>query len=214
MDVPVDGAGLALEADVPGGVVEGSALDRQTRERRNGHQAAVVWLTGLSGAGKSTIAREVERRLFARLVQTAHLDGDEMRRGLCRDLGFSAADRAENIRRVAEAARMFFERGCVTICTFVSPYRADRDAARALLPDGRFVEIHVDCALETCAARDPKGLYRRAIAGELRDFTGISAPYEPPEKPDLVLHTDRDSVAHSAEAVLRLLEGAGIIPPA
>ena len=213
LDALVEVDAAEPEADATGGVVEGTSLSRERRERRNGHLAAVVWLTGLSGAGKSTIARELERQLFARHAQTAHLDGDELRRGLCRDLGFSADARAENIRRVGEAARLFFERGCITICTFVSPYQRDRDAARALVPAGRFFEIHVDCAIDTCSARDPKGLYQKAMAGELAEFTGVSAPYEPPRTPELVLHTDRDTVEGSVEALLALLERSGIIPP-
>ena len=213
VDVPVEGVAVPPAADTAGTIVEGSALDRETRERRNGHQAAVIWLTGLSGSGKSTIARELERRLFSMHAQTAHLDGDELRRGLCHDLGFSADDRAENIRRVGEAARLFFERGCITICTFVSPYQADRERARALIPEGRFFEVHVDCALDTCADRDPKGLYRRARAGEIEGFTGVSAPYEPPPSPELVLRTDRDSVDSSVESLLAMLERVGILRP-
>ncbi len=193
-------------------VWEGLNVAREAREARNGHHAAVLWLTGLSGAGKTTVARALERRLFEAGCQTMLLDGDYVRHGLCGDLGFSPADRTENIRRVGEVARLFFEQGCLTLCTFVSPYRRDREAVRALLPEGRFLEVHVDCALDVLQARDPKGLYQKALGGEIPHFTGISAPYEPPTTPDLVLHTDRETEAESVERLLDLLARRGFLP--
>ncbi len=195
----------------PDVVWEGLNIPREEREQRNEHKAAVVWLTGLSGSGKSTIARELERRLFDRGLQTMLIDGDHVRHGLSGDLGFSAGDRAENIRRVGEVARLFFEQGSIAVCTFVSPYRRDRDNVRRLVPDGRFFEVHVDCDVETCVKRDPKGLYKKAIEGEIPNFTGISAPYEAPEEAELVLRTDEKNVEESVDELVALLEEKGII---
>ena len=198
----------------PNVVWEGLNIDREAREARNGHQSAILWLTGFSGSGKSTIARALEERLFERGCQTMMLDGDNVRHGLCGDLGFTAADRKENIRRVGEVARLFFEQGNFTLCTFISPYQDDRDQVRALVPDGRFMEIHVDCDIETCKERDPKGLYERAMSGEITNFTGISAPYEAPEQPELVVNTDEQTVDESVEAIIELLEARGLIATA
>src|SRR3546814_386164 len=168
-------------------------LTPQARAWRNGHRGAVIWMTGLSGTGKSTLAMRVEQRLFAKGLQVYVLDGDNVRRGLNADLGFSPEDRAENIRRVGEAAALFADAGLVVVTAFISPYRADRDRARAAAGDA-FHEVYVKADLETCEARDPKGLYRRARAGEIPDFTGISAPYESPESPELIVDTrDRKS---------------------
>ena len=187
------------------------AIPREAREARQGHGAAVVWFTGLSGSGKSTVAREVERRLFEAGTRTVWLDGDQVRHGLNGDLGFSPADRQENVRRIGEVARLFFESGAVTLCTFVSPYRADRDRVRALVPDGRFVEVWVDVDVETARQRDPKGLYAKAEAGEIQNLTGVSAPYEAPEAPEVRLDTSRQSVAEAADAVLAALAEAGVM---
>jgi bifunctional enzyme CysN/CysC len=181
-------------------------IPRAEREKLNGHRAAVVWLTGLSGAGKTTIARETERRLFARGCRTMLLDGDQLRHGLCADLGFSAADRAENIRRAGEVARLFFEQGCLVLCAFVSPYARDREHARALIPAGQFIEVWVKATLATCQARDVKGLYRKVSAGAIGQFTGVSAPYEEPVSPELALDTETLSVDEAVERILRELE--------
>jgi len=189
----------------PNVVWQGHNIAREMREERNGHQAAVLWFTGLSGAGKTTIAREVERRLHERGCQTVLLDGDMLRHGLCSDLGFSAEDRTENIRRVGEVARLFFEQGAVVLCTFVSPFQADRERVRALFPEGRFFEIHVDCDLDTLKRRDPKGLYARAESGEIRNLTGVGSAYELPARAELVLDTAALAPEQAAPPVLRLL---------
>jgi bifunctional enzyme CysN/CysC len=192
-------------------VWQGWNIAREEHEARNGHRAGVIWLTGVSGAGKTTIARAVERRLFERGCQTMLLDGDNLRHGLCGDLGFSPGDRAENIRRAGEVARLFFEQGCLVLCAFVSPYQMDRDLARKLVPEGRFIEVWVHAALETLRARDTKGLYARAQAGALTQFTGITAPFEPPPAPELTLDTDRVGVDEAASRILSALESAGLI---
>jgi adenylylsulfate kinase len=187
------------------------ALTRADRERLLGQRGVTLWFTGLSGSGKSTVAREVERLLAERGRHVYTLDGDNVRYGLCQDLGFSAQDRVENIRRIGEVCKLFTDAGTLTLAAFVSPYRADRDRVRAIMLPGDFVEIFVSAELEVCESRDPKGLYRKARAGEIAEFTGISAPYEPPERPELTLRTDRETVAQSAGHVLRLLEQRGVI---
>ena len=164
------------------------------REQKNGHKAVVLWFTGLSGAGKSTIAMALERRLFERGCKTAMLDGDIIRHGLCSDLAFSPADRKENIRRAGETAKLFFEHGSIVLCTFISPFRADRNFVRSLLAPGRFVEIYVKCSLDECQRRDPNGLYEKARSGIIPGFTGIDSPYEEPEQPEIVIDTRESSV--------------------
>jgi bifunctional enzyme CysN/CysC len=180
-------------------------LTADTRAARNGHQGGVLWFTGLSGAGKSTLAMEVEQRLFAKGYQVYVLDGDNVRRGLNANLGFSPEDRTENIRRVGEAAALFADSGVICITAFISPYRVDRDRARASAP-GRFHEIYIQADVQTCEQRDPKGLYKKARAGEIAQFTGVSAPYEPPEAPDLVVDTSGENVAESVERIIRYVE--------
>jgi bifunctional enzyme CysN/CysC len=193
----------------PDVVWPGWNITRAEREARNGHRAAVVWLTGLPGSGKSTIGSILEQRLFGEGVQTMLLDGDHVRHGLSGDLGFSERDRSENIRRVGEVARLFFEQGAVVICTFVSPYRRDRDRVRALFPEGSFLEVFIDCPIEECMRRDPKGLYRRAAAGAVKGMTGVSGDYEPPEAPELVVATAGGVAPEdSAAAILRLVRPA------
>ena len=175
-----------------------------------GHRAACLWFTGLSGSGKSTLARAVEDLLVARGVQAYVLDGDNLRLGLNADLGFAPADRAENIRRVGEVAALFVDAGVLVLTAFISPYRADRAAARARMGTA-FLEVHVATSLEVCEARDPKGLYRRARAGEIPDFTGISAPYEAPEAPEIMVDTGSLSLEEAAAAVVGELERRGLL---
>jgi bifunctional enzyme CysN/CysC len=209
-------------ATVAAGMIDGAlgtanltwqALDvtLAARERAKGQRAGVVWFTGLSGAGKSTIANIVERKLAAIGRHTFLLDGDNVRHGLNRDLGFGAADRAENIRRVAEVAKLMADAGLIVLVSFIAPFRAERDAARALLPDGRFVEVFVDTPLETCEARDAKGLYARARAGLVADFTGIDSPYEPPVAPEVRLTPADGDAEAQADRVLAHLRAAGLI---
>jgi bifunctional enzyme CysN/CysC len=196
----------------PGAVWEEWNVPRAEREARNGHAAAVLWFTGVSGAGKSTVAREVERRLLERGCQTVLLDGDQLRHGLNGDLGFSPEDRRENIRRAGEVARLFLEQGSLVLCTFVSPYRDDRERVRALVPEGRFLEVHVHCAPEELRRRDPKGLYAKADRGEIADFTGVTAPYEAPPEPELDLDTGELEAEAAVERVLEALAARGLIP--
>ncbi|MCA9611569.1 MAG: adenylyl-sulfate kinase [Sandaracinus sp.] len=186
-------------------------IDREGRARAHGHRGATLWLTGLSGSGKSTLAHRVERLLIERGVHAYVLDGDNVRHGLCRDLGFAPEDRHENIRRVGEVAKLFSDAGVVVLTAFVSPYRADRDEVRALLAPGDFVEVHVAADLATCESRDPKGLYAKARRGEIRDFTGIDAPYEAPLEPELRVDTGAESVDASAARVVAWLEARGVI---
>ena len=174
----------------------------------------VLWFTGLSGAGKSTIANLVEKRLTTMGRHTYLLDGDNVRHGLNKNLGFSPADRTENIRRIGEVAKLFVDAGMVAITAFISPYRADRDQVRALMPEGDFVEVLVDCPIDVCEGRDVKGLYAKARAGQIPEFTGISAPYEAPLKAELTLQTGQQSVEQSVAQVLGYLEGRGIVPRA
>lgn len=178
---------------------------RERRWARMGQRPAIAWLTGLSGAGKSTIADAVDRGLTEAGRSTMVLDGDNLRQGLNRDLGFTAADRVENIRRAAEAARLMADAGLVVIVSLISPFRAERAAARAIAGDIPFLEVFIDTPLAVCEARDPKGLYDRARAGKIPNFTGISAPYEAPDAPDLALHTRNQSVMESAQPLIDAL---------
>ncbi len=191
-----------------------SAVCYAEREARNGHGAAILWFTGLSASGKSTLSRLVEKELFARGCNTYILDGDNVRHGLNSDLGFSPEDRVENIRRIGEVAKLMMDAGVITLTAFISPYREDRQRCRELVPEGRFLEIHCRCSLQECERRDPKGLYRRARAGEIPEFTGISAPYEEPEAPELVLQTDELTPEQCVERVVAELARRGIIGPA
>lgn len=181
------------------------------RARLNGHQGAVLWFTGLSACGKSTIANTVDHLLHQRGVHTFVLDGDNVRMGLNKNLGFSAEDRAENIRRIGEVSKLFANAGLLTLSAFISPYRVDRDAVREILPEGQFIEIFVDASLETCEARDPKGLYKKARAGEIKGFTGIDDPYEAPQNPELVLDSNSHSVDELAAQVVSFLEENGYL---
>ncbi|MBC8095962.1 MAG: adenylyl-sulfate kinase [Akkermansiaceae bacterium] len=177
------------------------------REQRNGHRGLVVWLTGLSGAGKTTIATELERKLFQERQHTYLLDGDILRHGLCSDLNFSAESRSENIRRAGEVAALFADSGCIVIAAFISPFRADRERVRRILPPGRFIEVFVNAPLDVCEKRDVKGLYAKARKNQIKEFTGVSAPYEEPEHAEIVLHTDRITVNESVVKILAFLHG-------
>jgi len=177
----------------------------ELREKLNGHPALVVWLTGLSASGKSTLARAAEQWLFEDGSAVARLDGDNVRHGLCGDLGFSAEDRNENIRRVAEVAAILYELGNVVLCAFISPYRDERAFARSRVPDGRFIEVYVRCDVAECKRRDPKGLYRRAEAGEITGFTGVDAAYEEPEHAELVIDTGRLDERESVELLVQTI---------
>jgi bifunctional enzyme CysN/CysC len=181
-------------------------IPRGMREMRFGHRSSVLWLTGYSGSGKSTIARGLEKKLFETGCQTMLLDGDNIRHGLCGDLGFSDRDRSENIRRVGEVARLFFEAGHIVICTFISPFEKDRVFVRSLFPAGSFFEVYVKCDLDICRMRDPNGLYQKAITGEIKDFTGVSSPYEAPRNPEITLETDLQSVENSVDLIIDRLK--------
>lgn len=183
----------------------------EERQKLNGHKAAVLWFTGLSGCGKSTIANAVDRMLHDRGIHTYVLDGDNIRMGLNNNLGFSPEDRTENIRRIGEVSKLFCDAGIIVLTAFISPYRHNRDQIRALLDDGQFQEVLVDASLETCEARDPKGLYKKARAGEIKGFTGIDAPYEPPETPEIVLDSDNKGIEELANQVINHLETHGYL---
>jgi adenylylsulfate kinase len=188
-----------------------SAVSREQRRKLTGHGAATLWFTGLSGSGKSTLAVALEQRLVERRVHAYVLDGDNIRHGLNKNLGFSPADRSENIRRIGEVAKLFNDAGVIVLTAFISPYGADRDAVRALLPPGEFIEVLVQCPIEECERRDAKGLYKKARAGQIPEFTGISAPYEAPERPELVLDTAADDVETCVARLLEELERRGIL---
>lgn len=194
-------------------VWEQTAITLPMRETLNGHQAAVLWFTGLSGSGKSTISQTLEQRLYGLGVRTFSLDGDNVRHGLNGDLGFSPQERMENIRRVAEVAKLAFEHGNIVLCTFISPYAADRAVARSLVPEGRFWEVYVKCDLSVCQQRDPKGLYARALQGEIPNFTGITAPYEEPQQPEIVVETDLHTADALSVKILQELMRAGVVSP-
>ena len=189
------------------------SVDKTARAALKRQKPVVVWFTGLSGSGKSTIANALEQRLLARGRHSYLLDGDNVRHGLNRDLGFTAADRVENIRRIAEVAKLMVDSGLIVLTAFISPYRAERDMARQLLEEGEFIEVHVDTPLEIAEARDAKGLYRKARRGELKNFTGIDAPYEVPQSPELRINTVDCTADEAAERVLALLESRGILAP-
>lgn len=187
------------------------AVSKEERCKLKGHKGAVLWFTGLSACGKSTIANAVDHKLHQRGIHTFVLDGDNIRLGLNKNLGFSAEDRTENIRRIGEVAKLFASSGSFALTAFISPYRADRDKVREIMPAGEFIEIYVNASLETCEKRDPKGLYKKARAGEIKNFTGISDPYEAPEKPELVLDSDNKSIDQLADEVIAYLEKHGLL---
>ena len=185
-----------------------ATIDRQMREAMNGHKSVILWFTGLSGSGKSTLAHAVEDKLHKMKCRTFVLDGDNIRHGLNRDLGFTPADRVENIRRVAEVARLMTDAGLVVLVAFISPFRHERELARSLAQPGEFFEIFVDAPLEVAEERDPKGLYKKARAGELRNFTGVDSPYEPPEAPEIRIDTTSTSAAEAAESIVARIRPA------
>ncbi len=187
-------------------------ITQKNREKLLNQKGSVIWFTGLSGSGKSTLAHEVENVLHQRGHLTYVLDGDNVRHSLNKNLGFSPEDREENIRRIGEVAKLFTDAGVIAMTAFISPYRADRDKARALLDEGRFVEVFVECPLEICEERDTKGLYKKARAGKIKEFTGISALYEAPINPEIVVNTGNQTLAESTEHVVAFLENRGLIP--
>jgi len=188
-----------------------ATVTRQRREEMNGHGSVILWFTGLSGAGKSSLSHAVEEELHSMGCHTFVLDGDNVRHGLCADLGFSAEDREENIRRVGELSKLFIEAGVIVLTAFISPFRSDRERVRSLVPHGDFLEIYCDSPLEVCEGRDVKGLYKRARAGEIKDFTGISSPYEAPVDPELAVETGALSIEDSVATVMELLRERGIV---
>lgn len=190
------------------------SVTREQREAINGHKGAVIWLTGLSGAGKSTIANALDVRLHRFGVRTVVLDGDNIRHGLCSDLGFSISDRNENLRRVAEVARLFMENGVVAIAAFISPLEAERSRAREIIGEQGFIETYCTAGLDACERRDTKGLYKRARDGEIADFTGISSPYEEPKSPEITIDTDSVDVEDCVDSIVSHVVSAGILPDA
>lgn len=186
-------------------------VSREDREKLHQHKGAVIWFTGLSASGKSTIAHHLEKALHEMGSSTYVFDGDNVRHGLCRDLGFSAEDRSENIRRIGEMVKLFIDAGIIAITAFISPYRKDRDNIRDLVGKDEFIEIYVQCPVEVCADRDPKGIYQKAKQGIIKNFTGISAPYEPPENPSLVIDTIRLTPLEAAEKVIEILRDKEMI---
>ena len=183
---------------------------RNDREKLNGHKSAALWFTGLSSAGKTTVAHNLEKQLAKMGCKTYVLDGDNVRHGLCKDLGFSDDDRVENIRRVGEVANLFVDAGTICLCSFISPFRSDRDKVRALFQEGDFIEVYCNASLEVCEERDVKGLYKRARSGEIPHFTGIDSPYEAPENPEIALDTTKP-VEECVEELLAILRSKGII---
>ena len=189
-------------------------VTREEREKRFGHRGCTVWMTGLSGSGKSTLANALDDALWQRGIRSYVLDGDNIRHGLNKDLGFSPADRTENIRRIGEVARLFTDAGVINTTAFISPYREDRDRARAIQKSGDFIEVYVRASVDACEQRDTKGLYAKARAGQIPEFTGISAPYEEPAKPEVVVDTESQSVEESLAVILAYLEANGYLRPA
>ncbi|GJL73886.1 MAG: adenylyl-sulfate kinase [Nitrosomonas sp.] len=187
-----------------------ASVSQQDREKLNGHRGVTLWFTGLSGSGKSTLAHAVEKRLYEMKVRTYVLDGDNVRHGLCGDLGFSNVARRENIRRIGEVSKLFVDAGMIVLTAFISPFRSDRQQVRKLL-DNRFIEIYCECPLNICESRDVKGLYKRARAGEVRDFTGISSPYEVPEAAEIIVNTDSLNLHESTQKIVRYLADQKII---
>lgn len=188
-----------------------ASVSKQEREEATGNKSLVLWFTGLSGSGKSTVANVVSRKLFEAEKNTYVLDGDNVRHGLNKDLGFSDEDRTENIRRIGEVAKLFVDAGHIVSTAFISPFQADRDQVRGLLEDGEFMEVFVKASLAVCEERDPKGLYKKARSGEIPEFTGITSPYEEPAAPELVVDTENNSIEEAADLVIAELEKRNLI---
>lgn len=188
-----------------------TTVTKTDRQQRTGHKSAILWFTGLSGAGKSTLANAVEYELHQRGLSSYVLDGDNIRHGLNRGLGFGPDDRKENIRRIGEVAKLFVDAGVITLTAFISPYREDRELARSLVDEGEFIEVYVKCPLEECERRDVKGLYQKARSGEISQFTGISSPYEEPVSAELVIESHEQTIEESAQTVIAYLENRGVI---
>ncbi|KON88310.1 adenylylsulfate kinase [Sporosarcina globispora] len=188
-----------------------AAITKEDRRAQNGHGSVVLWFTGLSGSGKSTIANAVSHELFRQCINEYVLDGDNVRHGLNKDLGFSEADRNENIRRIGEVAKLFVDSGKIVTTAFISPFRSDRETVRAIFEDGEFIEVFIDCPLEECERRDPKQLYAKARRGEIKDFTGIDSPYEAPENPEITVRSDQYTVEEAVGQILTHLRERNIL---
>src|SRR3954462_6948031 len=188
-----------------------ASISKENRREKNGHGSCALWFTGLSGSGKSTIANAVSNELFRQGINEYVLDGDNIRHGLNRDLGFSDYDRTENIRRIGEVAKLFVDSGAVVTTAFISPFRSDRDQVRAIFEEGEFIEVFVDCPIEECEKRDPKQLYAKARRGEIKDFTGIDSPYEAPERPEITVRSDLLTVEEAVEQIFQYLQKNNII---
>jgi len=188
-----------------------ATVTRERRNQQNKHKSIVLWFTGLSGAGKSTLAHAIEEELHQLSCRTIVLDGDNVRHGLCSDLTFTDSDRKENLRRISEMSKLFVEAGVITLAAFISPLKEDREKVRNLMPQGDFLEVFVDCSIEVCEKRDVKGIYKRARAGEILNFTGISSPYETPDDAELVVKTDSKTLEESVDEVMKMLIDRGVI---
>ncbi|MFC0211216.1 adenylyl-sulfate kinase [Paenibacillus chartarius] len=188
-----------------------SKITKTDRQRMNGHKSCVIWFTGLSGSGKSTLATELEAALFNMGIRSYVLDGDNIRHGLNKNLGFSSEDRKENIRRIGEVSKLFVDAGLITLSAFISPYREDRENVRALFSTNEFVEVYVKCSIEECERRDPKGLYAKARNGYIKEFTGITAPYEEPVKPEIIVETDTQSIEDCIQSIMNFLKNNELI---
>lgn len=186
-------------------------ITKTDRRELNHHRSCVLWFTGYSGSGKSTLAVEVEKVLYHNQIRSYVLDGDNVRHGLNKNLGFNPEDRKENIRRIGEVSKLFVDAGLFVLTAFISPYRVDRELARSMVEDGEFIEIHVKCPLEECERRDPKGLYKKARKGEIKEFTGVSAPYEPPIQPELLIETDQLLPEECVQKIMDYLKEKGYI---
>ncbi len=187
-------------------------LNKEDRQRLKGHKSCIIWFTGLSGSGKSTIAHALEEELYKRGIHTYILDGDNIRTGLNKDLGFSEEDRKENIRRIGEVAKLFVDAGIIVLVAAISPYKRDREFVRNLVEPGEFIEVYVKCPLEVCEMRDPKGLYKKVRQGIIKNFTGIDDPYEEPENPEILIESHKESISQAVNKILKFLESKGIIP--